>query len=287
MRCAVELNRHLAAKVLSEVLFAAEAPGIICGAGGVIMAAAAKERIGQVHEGARRILQGERDEIAITPEDARHMQGVRPGYNCVILHRDRRVGTIGIQGDPAVMRGAARVAAQVVALELENLARKTEMRQGVLAGLQGVSAAAEQVLAGTGHHRQLASQLDESATELLERGQKASAALAVIQDLSQRATLLGLNAAIEASHAGHHGAGFSVVASEIRKLAERTRVSVAEIQKTLDEWHQAFDLLAGIVAQSGRITLEQTDAIRSVTIDLQRIEEAVANLSEADPGSGA
>lgn len=50
------LTQSLADRVLKEVLSAVETPGIICGPGGVILAAAARERIGQVHEGSKRIL---------------------------------------------------------------------------------------------------------------------------------------------------------------------------------------------------------------------------------------
>ncbi|HYF92732.1 MAG TPA: sugar diacid recognition domain-containing protein [Symbiobacteriaceae bacterium] len=279
---AIELTQQLADRILSMVLSAVEQPGIICGSDGVIMAAAAKERIGKPHEGSQRILRGECDEIAITEEDARRNSNVRIGYNCVVVFKGRRIGSIGIQGDPAHVRGTARVAARVVQLELENMEQKEQLRTAALQGLQNVTAAAEQILAGTNDHQRLAGELNNSTAQLHERSRSTTAALRVIEDLAQRANLLGINAAVEAAHAGRSGAGFTVVADEIRKLAERTRVSAAEIQTALREWQQSFDHMAANVAQSTKVAGEQAGAIRSVVQEIQRIEEAVANLAAAN-----
>jgi methyl-accepting chemotaxis protein len=93
---------------------------------------------------------------------------------------------------------------------------------------QGGSAVGE-TLDGISRSQQMTEHAATVIGELRQSVGTISQILTVIEEIADRTNLLSLNAAIIAAQAGEHGAGFTVVADEIRQLAERTRGSTKEI----------------------------------------------------------
>ncbi|MFC0215386.1 methyl-accepting chemotaxis protein [Paenibacillus chartarius] len=93
--------------------------------------------------------------------------------------------------------------------------------------------------------------------QLNEQNSEIGTILAAINDMANQTNLLALNAAIEAARAGEHGRGFAVVSSEVRKLAENSSKSAAQITEILNSIRERTERLTGQVAQ-GKASLEQS-----------------------------
>jgi methyl-accepting chemotaxis protein len=83
--------------------------------------------------------------------------------------------------------------------------------------------------------RDQAEAVAQNVVTLSERTQAVGEIIATVNDLAEQAHLLSLNAAIEAAAAGEHGRTFSVVASEIKNLADRSKDATIQIRSLLGE----------------------------------------------------
>jgi twitching motility protein PilJ len=111
----------------------------------------------------------------------------------------------------------------------EGAARSTDVaRQSLMAAEQGASAVQNSVL-GMNEIRVLIQETSKRIKRLGESSQQIGEIVALIADLTERTQVLALNAAIQAASAGEAGRGFTVVAEEVQRLAERSAGSSRQI----------------------------------------------------------
>jgi methyl-accepting chemotaxis protein len=94
--------------------------------------------------------------------------------------------------------------------------------------------------------------------------------LNVIEDVANRTNLLSLNAAIIAAQAGEQGAGFTVVANEIRELAERTRGSTKEIST----------IIKAVQSRSRQAVAKMHEGVQTVTANVELAQDASESLEK-------
>ncbi len=101
--------------------------------------------------------------------------------------------------------------------------------------LQEGDEAMNRTVLGISEIRETVSETAKKVKRLGETSQKISRIVNLISNFAAQTNLLALNAAIEAARAGEEGRGFSVVAEEVRDLAEQSATSTAEIEQLVEE----------------------------------------------------
>ncbi|HEY4125292.1 MAG TPA: methyl-accepting chemotaxis protein [Rhizomicrobium sp.] len=118
----------------------------------------------------------------------------------------------------------------------------------------------------------------ETILSLSERAQTIGEIIAAVNEITERSNLLALNAAIEASRAGEHGRGFSVVAGEIKSLADQSKKATAQVRQILGDIQKSTNT-AVLVTEQGTKSVHL--AIRAANESGETISSLVETMDVA------
>ena len=154
---------------------------------------------------------------------------------------------------------------------VETKAKQAEkgMQQAVSVLQEGDEAMNNTVL-GISEIRETVSETAKKVKRLGETSQKISRIVNLISNFAAQTNLLALNAAIEAARAGEEGRGFSVVAEEVRDLAEQSAASTAEIEQLVEE----------IQAQTNEVVAAMETGTEQVVTGTKLVQNAREKLTQ-------
>lgn len=110
----------------------------------------------------------------------------------------------------------------------------------------------------------------------------------MIKDISEQTNILALNAAIEAARAGESGKGFSVVAEEVRKLAEESNKFTLDIEKVIKELRGRTETAIDTMNKMKSIIISQNNGVKNtaekfdgISLSVDKSLESLNNLNNS------
>ncbi|MGE5404604.1 MAG: methyl-accepting chemotaxis protein [Candidatus Saccharibacteria bacterium] len=167
-----------------------------------------------------------------------------------------------------------------VAIPRDDVFALRKISDALLQGLNEISSAIEETAAAAGEINLSEQHLNDKIVAIQTTSNEITKILDFIKEVANETKMLGLNAAIEAARAGEFGRGFGVVAEEIRKLSEVSKVNSERIR----EQTQIIVQRIADAAEDSKVTLnasqEQAAAAQEVTASIQELTSLTEQLDK-------
>ncbi len=184
--------------------------------------------------------------------------------------------TTSVEETRMAVQDATRLMASVVENSRAVSTSTEEARHMVNEGAQNAEDAVDNMMS----IQQNVTRTAEVVERLGQRTRRINTIVEMITAVAEQTNLLALNAAIEAARAGDHGAGFAVVAEEVRKLAEESTSAAQEIVKLIKEIQLETVEASESMKSQTAVVEEGVKAVQKAGISFDTIRDAVGNIVE-------
>ncbi|MBS4208607.1 methyl-accepting chemotaxis protein [Bacillus sp. FJAT-50079] len=251
-----------------------------------------QDEIGQLTHSLKNMVEGIRKMIVNTSHTAEMMSSasIRLSENAMYNRNLANQTNESIQHvarlslETAASTEESAVAFEAIATDIQKIAEasskvstnSTAMTEEAKKGQTFISHAVNEM----GNVNRTVSESVQLIKELDERSNQIAQITGIISSIAEQTNLLSLNASIEAARAGEHGLGFTVVAEEVRKLAQQSQNATNEIGALISEIQQSTKSTVIKVTNGKDEVIKSSKAIEDAGTQFQTIMTSIQDISE-------
>jgi methyl-accepting chemotaxis protein len=245
-----------------------------------------RDEFNRLGEGTNRMTHGIAGLIGQVIDGNRELGQLQGHLNAAMQRLEENSRQVEIQTEQA-----ASASQQISATVGEMARRASDVNNATLKANESARLGATVIVTSVDSMRRLSQLIQnthQQVNQLIHSSTQVSGILDVINALADQTNLLALNAAIEAARAGDAGRGFSVVADEVRSLAQKTVAATTDIGRIIGELKQQTQsmdelMVSGlsISAEGERQAGQAADAIGDITLNVDQLSAQMNQVAVA------